>query len=133
MKTVKNMLKNKQRMLIPQPDLAYKQVGFEKAAAAKDKRFSAQERKEKLDEFRKLQKLHWEGTSQPGISKSELAKQTINQHSDGFSIVNLQWASFASRATIIISVATVGLLVTFCCYYRERNNRKHRESHHLLL
>ena len=51
--------------------------------------------KEKLQEFRRLQKLHWEEMPTPsGISKSESADQTINQHSDGFSIVNLQWASF---------------------------------------
>ena len=81
----------------------------------------------------KLQKLHWEGASQPGISKSESADQTINRHSDGFSIVNLQLASLASGATDIIAVAIGGLLVTFCCYYRASNNRKCQEHHHQLL
>ena len=90
--------------------------------------------REKLDEFRRLQKLHWEGMpSQQGISKSESADQTINQHSDGFSIVNLQWASFASGATVIIAVAKVGVLVTLCCYFRARNDRRRRERHHQLI
>ena len=89
-------------------------------------------KREKLDEFRRLQKLHWEGMpSQQGISKSESADQTINQHSDGFSIVNLQWASFASGATVIIAI--VGVLVTICCYFRARNDRRRRERHHQLI
>ena len=69
--------------------------------------------KEKLDEFRRLQKLHWDGQlpSQQGISKSESADWIIKQHSDRFSIVNLHWASFVSGATVIIAVAIVGLLV----------------------
>ena len=77
-----------------------------------------------IDEFQKLQKLHWEGASQPWISKSESANQTINQHSDWFSIVNLQWASFAFQATVIIAVTIVGFPFTFCCYYRAWNDRK---------
>ena len=59
--------------------------------------------------------------------------QTINQHLDGFSIVNLQWASFASGATVIIPVAIVGVLVTLCCYFRARNDRRSKERHHQLI
>ena len=59
--------------------------------------------------------------------------QTINQHLGGFSIVNLQWASFASGATVIIPVAIVGVLVTLCCYFRARNDRRSKERHHQLI
>ena len=94
----------------------------------------ARQNEGKLNEFRRLQKLHWDSMpTQQGISKSVSEDQTINQHSDGFSIVNLQWASFASGATVIIAVAIVGVLVTLCCYFRARNDRRRRKRHHQLI
>ena len=93
-----------------------------------------QTEKEKLAEFRRLQKATWDALPKSsGVATSKSADQTINQHSDGFSIVNLQWASFASGATVIIAVAIVSLFVTLCCYFRARNDRRRRERHRQLI
>lgn len=59
--------------------------------------------------------------------------QTINQHSNRFSIVSLRWPLLRQGATTTIAVAIVGLLVTFCCYIWTRYGRKLREHHHQLL
>ena len=57
-------------------------------------------------------------------SLHESADQTINQSSDGFTIVNLQWGSFASGATVIIAIAIIGVLVTVCCYFKAKTGRR---------
>ena len=62
-----------------------------------------------------------------------LAYQTINQNSDGFSIVNLPQASFASGATVIIAIAIVRLHGTICWYIRAGNGRNLRDHHNQLL
>ena len=79
----------------------------------------------KLREFQKMQRLHKQQT--------EDTTNTINQSSGGFSLINIQWASFATGATTIIVCALLFFAVVVCCWIRTKNIRRYKRSHSQLL
>ena len=72
-----------------------------------------------------MQRLHRQQT--------EDTENTINQSSGGFSLINIQWASFATGATAIIVCALLFFAVIVCCWFRTKNIRRSKRSHSQLL
>ena len=79
----------------------------------------------KLWEFQRMQQMHRQQT--------EDTENTINQSSGGFSLINIQWASFTTGATAIIVCALLFFLVIVCCWIRTKNIRRTKTRHDQLL
>ena len=75
---------------------------------------------DKLRKFQRMQQMH--------RLQTEETKNLINQSAGGFSLINIQWASFATGATAIIVCAMVFLAVLLCCWICSRNIRQSRDS-----
>ena len=80
---------------------------------------------EKLREFKRLQRMHRQNT--------EETENSINQLAGGLSLINIQWALFATGATAIIVCAMFFLAVLLCCWIRSRNIRQSWDRHGQLL
>ena len=79
----------------------------------------------KLRKFQRMQGMHRQQTEETGNS--------INQSAGGFSLINIQWASFATGATAIIVCAMFFLAVLLCCWIRSCSVRQSRARHGQLL
>ena len=64
---------------------------------------------------------------------TEETENSMNQSAGGFSLINIQWASFATGATAIIVSDLFFLAVLLCCWIRTRNIRRSRAHHGQLL
>ena len=60
-------------------------------------------------------------------------ENTINQPSGGFSLINIQWASFATGAIAIIVCALLFISIIICCWIRTKNIRRTKTRHAQLL
>ena len=85
----------------------------------------------KLWEYRCLDRLHREQIAEEMQIKSEL--NTIRQNAGGFSLVNVQWASFATGASAIFVVAIIALAVIICCWLRAKGLCRSKHRHRQLL
>ena len=65
--------------------------------------------------------------------QTEDTENTINQSSGGFSLFNIQWASFATGATAIIVCALLFISFIICCWIRTKNIRRTNTRHAQLL
>ena len=63
-------------------------------------------------------------------SSSEIS---LDQSNNGFSLVNLHWASFSTGLSSVLAVVLAGLLIAGCCYFRGRRQRQTRSRHTELL
>ena len=79
----------------------------------------------KLGEFQRMQLMHPQQT--------ENTENTINQSSRGFSLINIQWASYATGATAIIVCALCILSVIVCFWIQTKNIRQTKARHSQLL
>ena len=79
----------------------------------------------KLRQFQRMQRMHRQQT--------EETENSIKQSAGGFSLINIQWASFATGATAIIVCAMFFLAVLLCCWIRSCNIRQSRARHGQLL
>ena len=79
----------------------------------------------KLREFQRMQRMHKQQT--------EDTDNTINQSAGGFSLINIQWASFATGASTIIMCALLFIAIVVCCWIRTKNIRRHKRAHSQLL
>ena len=62
-----------------------------------------------------------------------LKSELIRQNAWGFSLVNVQWASFATGALAILVVAIISLAVLVCCWLRAKGQRWSKHGHRQLL
>ena len=58
---------------------------------------------------------------------------SLNQSNNGFSLVNLHWASFSTGLSSVLAVVLAGLLIAGYCYFRGRRQRQARTRHTELL
>ena len=58
---------------------------------------------------------------------------SLDQSNNGFSLVNLHWASFSTGLSSVLAVVLVGLFIAGCCYFRGRRQRQTRSCHTELL
>ena len=84
----------------------------------------------KLREYRHLDRLHWEQMAEEYNLESE--SNTIRQNAGGFSLVNVQLASFATGASAIFVVAIISLAVLICCWLRAKGMHRSRHRHRQL-
>ena len=59
-------------------------------------------------------------------SSSEIS---LDQSNDGFSLVNLHWASFSTGLSSVLAVVLVGLAIASCCYLKGLRQRQTRSRH----
>lgn len=85
----------------------------------------------KLREYRRLDRLHREQIAEEMQIESE--SNTIRQNSGEFSLVNVQWASFATGVSAIFVVAIIALAVLVCCWLRAKGQRLRKHHHRQLL
>ena len=85
----------------------------------------------KLREYRRLDRLHREQLAEEYNLKSE--SNTLRQNAGGFSLVNVQWASFATVASANFVVAIISLAVLICCWLRAKGMRRNKHHHRHLL
>ena len=86
---------------------------------------------DKLLEYRRLDRLHREQLAEEYNLESE--SNTIWQNAGGFSLVNVQWASFATGASAIFVVAIISLAFLICCCLRAKGMRQSKHRHRQLL
>ena len=84
---------------------------------------SSKSDKEKLDEWRRLAKIHRQDTEE----------NIINQSNSGVSLFNFQWASFASGASALRVIALICGLVIICCLWKAKAGRRRRKNQERLL
>ena len=84
-----------------------------------------------LREFRRLDRLNLQKIAEEMQLESE--SNTIRQNAGGFSLVNVQWASFATGASAIFVVAIIAVAVIICCWLRSKAQRRSRHRHRQLL
>ena len=63
----------------------------------------------------------------------ESADVHLDQSNNGFSFINLHWASFSTGLSSVLAVVLAGLLIAGCCYFRGRRQRQARTRHTELL
>ena len=82
----------------------------------------------KLREYRRLNRLDREQMAEE--MRLEQETSNIRQNAGGFSLVNVQWASFATGASAIFVVAIIVVAVIICCWLRAKGQRpsKHLNS-----
>ena len=51
---------------------------------------------------------------------------SLDQSNNGFSFINLHWASFSTGLSSVLAVVLVGLAIASCCYFRGRRQRQAR-------
>ena len=85
----------------------------------------------KLREYCRLDRLNWEQMAEEMRLESET--NNIRQNAGGFSLVNVQWASFATGASAIFVVAIIAVAVIICCWLRAKGQRRSKHRHSQLL
>ena len=61
------------------------------------------------------------------------ADVTLDQSNNGFSLVNLHWASFSTGLSSVLAVVVVCVSIAACCYCKGRRQRQSRSRHSQLL
>ena len=59
--------------------------------------------------------------------------RVTNESNNGFSFVNIHWASFSTGLSSVLAVVLVGLFIAECCYFRGRRQRQSCAWHTELL
>ena len=57
----------------------------------------------------------------------------LDQSNNGFSFVNIHWASFSTGLSSILAIVLAGIFIAGCCYLRGRRQRQSRARHTQLL
>ena len=63
----------------------------------------------------------------------ESSDVSLDQSNNGFSLVNIHWASFSTGLSSVLVVVLAGLFIAGCCYFRGRRQRQSRARHTELL
>ena len=63
----------------------------------------------------------------------ESSDVSLDQSNNGFSLVNIHWASFSTGLSSVLVVILAGLFIAGCCYFRGRRQRQSRARHSELL
>ena len=63
----------------------------------------------------------------------ESETNNIRQNAGGFSLVNVQWASFGTGASAIFVVAIIAVVVIICCWLRAKGHPRSKHRHSQLL
>ena len=66
-------------------------------------------------------------------SSNESHDVQLDQSNNGFSFVNIHWASFSTGLSSVLAVVLAGLFIAGCCYFRGRRQRQSRARHTQLL
>ena len=66
-------------------------------------------------------------------SSNESHDVALDQSNNGFSFVNIHWASFSTGLSSVLAVVLAGLFIAGCCYFRGRRQRQSRARHTQLL
>ena len=66
-------------------------------------------------------------------SSHESHDVALDQSNNGFSFVNIHWASFSTGLSSVLAVVLAGLFIAGCCYFRGRRQRQSRARHTQLL
>ena len=85
----------------------------------------------KLREYRRLDRLNREQMAEEMRLESET--NNIQQNAGGFSLVNVQWASFGTGVSAIFVIAIIALAVIICCWLRAKGQRRSKHRHSQLL
>ena len=64
---------------------------------------------------------------------NESSDVSLDQSNNGFSLVNIHWASFSTGLSSVLVVVLAGLFIAGCCYFRGRRQRQSRARHSELL
>ena len=64
---------------------------------------------------------------------NESSDVSLDQSNNGFSLVNIHWASFSTGLSSVLVVVLAGLFIAGCCYFRGRRQRQSRARHTELL
>ena len=51
---------------------------------------------------------------------NESSDVSLDQSNNGFSFVNIHWASFSTGLSSVLAVVLAGLFIAGCCYFRGR-------------
>ena len=51
---------------------------------------------------------------------NESSQVSLDQSNNGFSLINLHWASFSMKLSSVPAVVLAGLFIAGCCYFRGR-------------
>ena len=60
---------------------------------------------------------------------NESSDVSLDQSNNGFSLVNIHWASFSTGLSSVLVVVLAGLFIAGCCYFRGRRQRQSRARH----
>ena len=64
---------------------------------------------------------------------NESSDVSLDQSNNGFSFVNIHWASFSTGLSSVLAVVLAGLFIAGCCYFRGRRQCQSRARHTELL
>ena len=64
---------------------------------------------------------------------NESSDVSLDQSNNGFSLVNIHWASFSTGLSSVLVIVLAGLFIAGCCYFRGRRQRQSRARHSELL
>ena len=53
----------------------------------------------------------------------ESSDVSLDQSNNGFSLINIHWASFSTGLSSVLVVILAGLFIAGCCYFRGRRQR----------
>ena len=64
---------------------------------------------------------------------NESSDVSLDQSNNGFSFVNIHWASFSTGLSSVLAIVLAGISIAGCCYLRGRRQRHSRARHTQLL
>ena len=64
---------------------------------------------------------------------NHILDKALDKSNNGFSFVNIYWASFSTGLSSVLAVLVAGLLIAGCCYFRGHQQRQSRARHTELL
>ena len=85
----------------------------------------------KLREYCRLDRLNRKQIAEEMCLESET--NNIHRNAGDFSLVNVQWASFATGASPIFVVAIIAVTLIICCWLRAKGHCRSKHRHSQLL